>query len=286
MSGGEKRIFRFGVFEADASSGELRKAGTRLRLQGQPFQVLLLLLERPGDVITREEIRNKLWPSDTFVDFDHSLNTNINKIRDALNDSAANPRFVETLAKRGYRFLAPVVGLAEPHTPPADKRDKGAEQPSPPRIISSPFRLTSEDELPRASRGFVRLLFLLIQSMYLVFYILVLGRLAAVQNLLDRMSAAGPILSVVVILSASVGIPVRLYMFSAAAFDIKDLSRKFIRIFPGILVLDEIWALSPFLLTPQLGVGLALGMTAALAYVPFAQRTLALMHDRSNDARA
>src|ERR1700691_3300207 len=108
MSGVKKRIFRFGVFEADANTGELRKAGLRLRLQEQPFQVLMLLLERPGEAITRDEIRQRLWPSDTFVDFDHSLNTNINKIREALNDSAANPRFIETLAKRGYRFLVPV----------------------------------------------------------------------------------------------------------------------------------------------------------------------------------
>src|ERR1022692_3028545 len=108
MAGVEKRIFRFGVFEADASSGELRKAGMRLRLQDQAFQVLMVLVARPGEVVTREELRQKLWPSDTFVDFDHSLNTIINKIREALGDSAANPRFVETLAKRGYRFLAPV----------------------------------------------------------------------------------------------------------------------------------------------------------------------------------
>src|SRR5579863_8180378 len=109
MSSGERKIFRFGVFEADTDSRELRKAGMRLKLQEQPFQVMLLLLERPGEVVTREEIRQKLWPSDTFVDFDHSLNTIINKIREALNDAAANPRFVETLAKRGYRFVSAVA---------------------------------------------------------------------------------------------------------------------------------------------------------------------------------
>jgi cholera toxin transcriptional activator len=94
MAGPEKKIFRFGIFEADMSAGELRKAGVRLRLQEQPFQVLGLFLERPGEVISREEIQNKLWPSGTFVDFDHSLNTAINKIREALDDSASNPRFV------------------------------------------------------------------------------------------------------------------------------------------------------------------------------------------------
>ena len=107
-----KKVFRFGVFEADASSGELRKFGVRMRLQEQPFQVLLLLLERRGEVVGREELRQKLWPADTFVDFDHSLNTIINKLREVLGDSASNPRFIETLAKRGYRFLLPVELVA------------------------------------------------------------------------------------------------------------------------------------------------------------------------------
>src|SRR5205814_7037302 len=88
-------------------AGELRKAGPRLKLTGQPFQVLATLLERPGEVVTREQLQKRLWP-DTFVDVDHNLNTAINKIRDALGDSAENPRFVETLSRRGYRFIAPV----------------------------------------------------------------------------------------------------------------------------------------------------------------------------------
>jgi DNA-binding winged helix-turn-helix (wHTH) protein len=102
------RVVRFGVFEADLAAGELRKRGARVRLQEQPFQMLALLLEKPGEVITREELRQKLWPADTFVDFDHSLNTAIKKVREALGDSASSPRYVETLARRGYRFLAPV----------------------------------------------------------------------------------------------------------------------------------------------------------------------------------
>ena len=99
---------RFGVFELDTRAGELRKHGLRVRLQGQPFQVLAMLLGRPGEVITREELQKNLWPADTFVDFDHGLNKAISKIRDALGDSAESPRFVETIARRGYRFLAEV----------------------------------------------------------------------------------------------------------------------------------------------------------------------------------
>ena len=102
-------ILRFGVFEVDVRAGELRRQGVRIKLQEQPFHVLMVLLQRPGDVVTREELRNQNWPADTFVDFDNSLNTAINKLRDALRDSADNPRFIETLPRRGYRFIAPVT---------------------------------------------------------------------------------------------------------------------------------------------------------------------------------
>src|SRR2546428_680603 len=100
---------RFGVFEADLRTGELRKGGLKVRLQEQPFQVLALLLARPGETVTRDEFRNRLWAADTFVDFEHGLNKAINKIREALGDSATSRRFVETVARRGYRFLADVA---------------------------------------------------------------------------------------------------------------------------------------------------------------------------------
>jgi Tol biopolymer transport system component/DNA-binding winged helix-turn-helix (wHTH) protein len=102
----------FGIFEADLRAGELRRNGSKIRLQDQPFQVLALLLARPGELVTREELRAKLWPADTFVDFDHGLNAAVKRLRDALGDSAENPRFIETLARRGYRFLTPVKGHA------------------------------------------------------------------------------------------------------------------------------------------------------------------------------
>lgn len=102
------QVVRFGIFEVDRQTGEIYKSGRKTRLQEQPFQVLTALLERPGEVLTREELKSRLWPADTFVDFDKGLNTSINKIREALGDSAENPRFVETLPRRGYRFIAPV----------------------------------------------------------------------------------------------------------------------------------------------------------------------------------
>jgi len=104
-----RRIVRFGVFEADLETGELRKNGAKVPLQGQPFQVCAILLERSGKLVTREELRQKVWPEDTFVDFDHAVNTAIKKIRIALGDEADNPRFVQTLPRRGYRFICPVL---------------------------------------------------------------------------------------------------------------------------------------------------------------------------------
>ena len=100
-------LVRFGTFEVDLRTGELRKAGTKLKLTGQPFEVLAILLENAGDIVTREELQKRLWP-DTFVNVEHNLNIAINKIREALGDSAENPIFVQTLPRRGYRFIAPV----------------------------------------------------------------------------------------------------------------------------------------------------------------------------------
>src|SRR6266566_1650439 len=109
------QVLRFGVFQIDIRAGELHKNGVKLKLQEQPFQVLCLLLEHPGELVSREEFRNRLWPADTFVDFDHGLNAAIKRLRDALGDSADTPVFIETLARRGYRFIAPVDGSFTPN---------------------------------------------------------------------------------------------------------------------------------------------------------------------------
>jgi Tol biopolymer transport system component/DNA-binding winged helix-turn-helix (wHTH) protein len=112
MTGNGTGMIQFGIFEVDQRAGELRRNGAKVKLQEQPFQILALLLERPGEVVTREELQRRLWPADTFVDFDHGLNAAVRRLRDALGDSAESPRFVETVARRGYRFLAPVNGTA------------------------------------------------------------------------------------------------------------------------------------------------------------------------------
>jgi len=106
--------YRFGVFELDLARDELRRAGSRAKLRGRPLDILAALLERPGEVLTREELRARLWPADTFVDFDHGLSSSVNRLREALGDVADNPRFIETVPRRGYRFIAPVEPAAVP----------------------------------------------------------------------------------------------------------------------------------------------------------------------------
>src|SRR5437763_5325295 len=118
---------RFDVFEVDLRAGELLKEGRKIKLQEQPFRVLFLLLQRRGEVVTRDELRQKLWPADTFVDFDHGLNSAVARLREALRDSADKPRFIETIAKRGYRFIAPLQE-AEPPSVGAPRKGNSYEQ--------------------------------------------------------------------------------------------------------------------------------------------------------------
>jgi cholera toxin transcriptional activator len=298
------RIARFGVFELDLSAGELRKSGVKLRLQGQPFQVLALLLERAGEVVTREELQQKLWPSDTFVDFDHSLNTAVNKVREALGDSASSPRYVETLARRGYRFIAEVHAEV-----PADVRGEvpaaaheeihsdtlattAVEVPPTPASVVTHHEtpataqtqpdpsipLHPELEVPIPRRALTRGLFALTQIMYLCFYLSALFLLRYVQEIGDSIRHPwGEVLVGAVLITAGVGIPLRLYLLSAIGFDYQRLGEKFRRIFPFVLALDQLWAVAPFLLIDQIGLGAAFAVSAALLYLPFSERTLIRM---------
>jgi DNA-binding winged helix-turn-helix (wHTH) protein len=128
-------LVRFGVFELDLATGELRKRGVRVALQEQPFQVLARLVTRPGELVTREELRRALWPDAVFVDFDHGLNKAVAKIRRALGDLAESPRYVETLERRGYRFIAPVDRVA------AVERTSAVSAPAPPPPRFVPVRV-------------------------------------------------------------------------------------------------------------------------------------------------
>lgn len=271
----EKKTITFGVFELDVGAGELRKSGRKLRLQGQPLQILILLLERAGDVVTREELRQGLWPSDTFVDFDHGLNTAINKVRDTLGDSAASPRYIETLARRGYRFIAPV----ERNDGGGQISESGGDKKRTDAPDSTVAAIHPELEIPVPHRAIPRGLFVLIQIMYLAFYLAALFRLHAIEVLVDSFLHAGLANALVglLIVTAGVGIPLRCYLISSVAFDYQRLGENFRRIFPFVLALDELWAAAPFLLNQKIGLGGAFAVCAALLYVPFSERTLIRM---------
>jgi DNA-binding winged helix-turn-helix (wHTH) protein len=270
----EARLLRFGVFEVDLDAGELRKSGARIRLQEQPFQVLAALLQNAGQVVTRDHLRETIWPADTFVDFDHSLNTAVNKIRESLGDSASNPRFVETLARRGYRFIASVNSVTTA-SPPAHVQEHN------PATASSADGIALHPELhvPLPRRGVVRALFALIQVMYLIFYLSGLSHLRNADRVASSFLPGWRALFIVgaILVTGAIGIPLRFYLFSAVAFDFRKLGVTFSRLFPFVLALDQLWAIAPFLLLPQIGVGLAFAATAALLYVPFSERTLVRM---------
>lgn len=274
------RRYSFGVFEADAASGELRRQGTRIKIHAQPFQLLLMLLEHPGEVLSREVIAKELWPEGTFVDFDHGVNSAVNRIREALGDTAGNPRFVETLARRGYRFVAPVERVdAAPGTADAGSllrenlRAEGAE------TVDSGFGngiLASVRELPEADHRLVKTFFLLLQGMYLAFYVGALANLAEIEELFAGLPAAGVVLDVLIV-TAAILIPVRVFLLCAVLFKAPEMKRKFLRLWPFLLPLDVLWALAPFLLLHHINFGLALACMALLVYSPFAQRALMLM---------
>jgi DNA-binding winged helix-turn-helix (wHTH) protein len=282
----QDRVVRFGVFELDRQSGDLRKDGmSRPRLQGQPFDVLLQLLERPGEIVTREELRQRLRPADTFVDFDHSLNAAVNKLRDALEDSATNPRFVQTFARRGYRFIAPIEARQIVHTSEsaapianAAPASHGAAELPRAKLLSDPR------DLPEVPQKTARTLFSLIQLLYLGIYITALATLRIEDAFLSDRTDYATLLLAILVATASAGIAVRLYLLAAATFGFRGLARQFLRLFYAIFPLDELWALSPFLLLDRIGIGLVMAMIAALLFLPFAQRSILLMGDNHSSS--
>jgi len=282
------RRYRFGVFEADSATGELRRKGMRVKLHSQPFQVLFLLLERPGEMLTREEICRELWPDGTFVDYEHGVNSAVNRLREALGDKASNPKFVETLARRGYRFLAPVERIsldpAEQTVPDTTApASLAAAIPNDPTAIAAHETtglldklLASPEDLPKSSHGTAHTLFLLLQLMYLSFYIGALANLPEISELLSPLRFAAHTFTVL-ILTAALMIPVRVFLLCAVLFRAPRLGETFGKLWWFLLPLDALWSLSPFLLLHHISYGLALACTTILIYSPFAQRSLILM---------
>ena len=290
------RRYRFGVFEADAATGELLRQGIRTKLNAQPFQVLCMLLERPGELLTREAISRELWPEGTFVDYEHGVNSAVNRIREALGDTAGNPRFVETLARRGYRFVAPVERIdldkdpspSVPESTASDSSEQATASTEPEADLLSRV-LASPHELPKASYPVVQTIFVLFQCMFLSFYIGALANLAEIEDLFSPLPKATQAL-IVLIVTAAVLIPVRAFVLTAVLMHAPRIRKQFLRIWPFLLVFDELWSLSPFLLLHHISIGLAVSCTALLVYSPFAQRSLVLMGaggaDRETSATA
>jgi cholera toxin transcriptional activator len=281
------RRYRFGVFEADATTGELRRKGVRIKLHSQPFQVLVMLLERPGELLTREEISRELWPDGTFVDYEHGVNSAVNRLRDALGDKASNARFIETLARRGYRFVAPVerIPLNGDGPPAAPKPPLSQSPPQAPPDPAMPAEskpglldrvLATTEDLPRSPHHLVQTLFLLLQLMYLAFYIGALANLDEINQLFSSLPFATQAFSLTMI-TATLLIPVRTFLICAVLFHAPGLRQKFQKIWWFLLPLDILWALAPFLLLHHISYGLALACTTFLVYSPFAQRSLILM---------
>jgi cholera toxin transcriptional activator len=275
------------MFELDSVTGELRKDGkSRPRIRDQALQILIMLLEKSEEVVTRDELRERLWPADTFVDFDHGLNTAINQVRSALGDSAANPKFIQTLPRRGYRFIAPVQIVARENVvaggggnreQTVDTFGQFAEVPTATAAVMRSSILSDSKDLPAVRKESVRILFLLIQLMYLIFYIIFLVRLSFAEAVLNDWGRYAFTVFLVLVVAAAIGIPVRLYLLTAMAFRYEGLNEKFRKLFPFLLVLDEMWALTPFLCVQQIGIGVAIATAAALLYLPFSQRSLLMM---------
>jgi cholera toxin transcriptional activator len=275
------RRYRFGVFEVDSTTGELRRKGVRVKLHSQPFQVLFMLLERPGEMLTREEICRELWPDGTFVDYEHGVNSAVNRLREALGDRASNPRFVETLARRGYRFLAPVerIGLDERASTVDATAQISEEPPTVPAETKIGFLdrvLATPEDLPKSSHSVVQTLFVLLQVMYLAFYVGALANLAEITELFSPLSFATQAF-IVMIVTAVLLIPARTFLICGVLFRAPGMRGKFLKIWPFLLLLDVLWSLAPFLLLHHINYGLALACMTLLVYSPFAQRSLILM---------
>jgi DNA-binding winged helix-turn-helix (wHTH) protein len=247
-------IVRFEMFELDLRTLELRKTGHKIKLEGQPVKLLALLATHPGELVTRDEIQKTLWP-DHIVDFEHAINDAVKKIRRALLDDPDKPRYIETLHGRGYRFIATVMDGAGPGpvAPPAPEPHEF--------VLPIPVWL---------SRG----LFVAIQVGYLALYSAALHYLDGLARGLIKLGLTPVQVTLpIVIVLAMCSIAVRIYLLSAVGWAHPDAGKKFNRLFPVLIALDGLWAVSPLLLDGA-ELGILLAGVAGLAYVPFAQRTL------------
>ena len=305
-------LLRFDLFELDLRTRELRQQGRLIKLQDLPVRLLIFLATRQGDLVTREEIEKELWGDDHFVDFDHGINTAMKKIREALGENSESPRFIETLPRKGYRFIALVtqgnsqrseatpaavsdsavlrsttltpLAAMKINPPSACEADPVRETLSQDRSVSKPVtaenvvqatppaQAEAEFRLPYAH---ARGLFLLVQVGYLAMYFAALYKLDSAVQVLSRFLniPAGVGLPVIVV-AAACGVAIRLYLLTSVGLKHPDAGSKYHQIFPLLFLLDVFWSASPLLLVEKIGLGLAPACVAALAYLPFSQRIL------------
>jgi DNA-binding winged helix-turn-helix (wHTH) protein len=260
---------RFETFELDLQTGELHKAGSRVQLQDQPARLLAFLANRSGQLVTRDEIHRELWKDGEFVEFEHAVNTAIHKIRVALDDNTESPRIIETLPRKGYRFIASIDFLQE--VAPSPGRDLAGPLPD-----SMPDVMEEDFVLP-LSAATSRVLFLLAQIPYVVTYLVVFYHWYNLDEALTRtfgyipVEWSRPVLQVL----ALIGFSVRIYLIALVGWGHSDAGPRYRRLFPFLLLLDAIWAATPLLI--QHSGGLALISWASLilmGWLIFGQKTL------------
>jgi len=293
---------RFASFELDCATGELYKDGKRLKLQDQPARLLVLLVSRARSLVTREEIQSALWEDGQFVEFEHAINVAIKKIREALGDDPVKPRILETLPRRGYRFIADVEPVEESReskpietivTPVPVRLDPPSAGPAiepvavPPIAASVPVEPPPQprtkpqndfDDEETLEREFAlpavpaRIMFLAVQVMYLTVYGLALIKMDAVSSVLGAAGVGW--LAIPVLVGAACSIPVRLFLIFTVGLGHPAAGMKYRRMLPYLMPWDWLWAPSPFLAIHSIGPEWALVLTAVLVYPPISQLIL------------
>ena len=263
---------RFESFELDCTTGELFKDGGRLKLQDQPARLLILLVSRAGMLVSRDEIQEALWQEGQFVEFEHAINVAVKKIREALNDDPLKPRILETLPRKGYRFIASVEAVGSKVASVAVEASAVLPQPE-----VEPVHAIMEDE-ETLEREFAlpaipaRILFLVVQAMYLTVYCLALVDMYDVASVLGAAGVGW--LATPLLVGAAGSIPVRLYLIFTVGLGHPAAGLKYRRMLPYLMPWDWIWAPSPFLAVHTIGPEWALVLSAVLVYPPISQLIL------------
>ena len=291
-------LLYFDQFEIDLRTRELRQQGRLVKLQDLPVRLLILLATRAGEMVTREQIEQELWGDDHFVDFDHGINTAMRKIREALSESPEAPRFIETLPRKGYRFIAvvdhgalsslprsaveqPVApdaneadGPGRGHAGPAEDAGVRAESVAASNAAPEAAHIQPSEEFALPS-GPARQLFLLTQAGYLLMYCVALFKLESAGRVMNHFFGVAPARFLPLLIAVAIcGIAVRLFLLTSVGLKHPAAGVKYRKLLPAVLPLDVVWAASPLLLIEKLGMGLAIASIAGLAYLPFSQRIL------------